>query len=447
MKLKGTYLEIVFDKDDRMRCTYNPRGTKFGRISSSKTIFETGMNMQNLPEEFAGFRVSDTGKIIVSLDKAKAEWVVVAYESGDASMINAIESGIDVHAYTASQMFKIPLDVITFEEKIIGHSNDAEDIARKRKNIRELDPYIKGWLPRTTSIRQCGKKSNHGLNYDERKAMFALTNEITEKEAAVIINFYHSIYPGIKRWYNRIQSKLGENRILTNCFGRKCRFLNRWGDYLFKAAYSFLPQSTVGEIVNRGMVEIYNSTDEAFDGWEILRQVHDSIDFQCDDGSAGAIARGIIQASRCLTPELSAGGRTYTIATDCKIGYSLDTMIDIPITNENEMTKARNPQLIDDKADCFRIFADSSTTRGGAIAYAEHILSQAGPIQLMTGHKSKGLEFNNVIFLDEFLVGEEDQDPNLRYVIITRAKEKLVYAESKNFVDGGEYESDTNNNR
>ena len=140
MKLKGTYLDITFDADSRMRCSYNPRGTKFGRISSSKTLFQTGMNMQNLPEEFAGFLVADDRMILISLDKAKAEWVVVAYESGDLSMINAIESGVDVHAYTAEQMFKIPLEVIELEDKIIGHSNDAEEIARKRSNIRELEP-------------------------------------------------------------------------------------------------------------------------------------------------------------------------------------------------------------------------------------------------------------------------------------------------------------------
>ena len=119
----------------------------------------------------------------------------------------------------------------------------------------------------------------------------------------------------------------------------------------------------------------------------------------------------------------------------------------ITIWREHEITKARKPQFIDAQADCFRIFADNSITLGGAIAYAEHILSQAGPIQLMTGHKSKGLEFDNVIFLDEFLVGEYEQDPNLRYVIITRAKEKLIYAESENFVDGGDDESNTNHNR
>ena len=47
-KLKGTYLEMRFDSDNRLRSSYNPRGTRFARLSSSKTIFDTGMNQQNL---------------------------------------------------------------------------------------------------------------------------------------------------------------------------------------------------------------------------------------------------------------------------------------------------------------------------------------------------------------------------------------------------------------
>ncbi|KKL23555.1 hypothetical protein LCGC14_2424220, partial [marine sediment metagenome] len=339
-KLKGTYLEIVFDKDDRMRCQYKPRGTRFARISSAKTVFGTGMNMQNLPEAFLGFLVADPGMIFIELDLRQAEWVVVAYDSGDASMINAIENGLDVHSYTASQMFGIPIEIIQFEDKILGHTNDPEEVAKKRPLIRELDPYRDNWMPRSMSMRQCGKKSDHGLNYDERKKTFALTNEITEKEAQVVIDFYHRIYPGVKRWYEQIQTKLGTDRVLTNCFGRKCRFLDRWNDDLFKAAYSYNPQSTVGEIVNRGMVDIYNTTDSILDNWEILRQVHDSINFQCPDTNPSEMARGVLKSAAYLSPLLSTNGREFTIAVDCKIGYSLDSMEEIEITDEKTLTES-----------------------------------------------------------------------------------------------------------
>lgn len=56
-KLSGTYLDVKLDKDERLRCSYNPRGTTTGRLSSSKTIYGTGLNMQNLHPKFKGFIV------------------------------------------------------------------------------------------------------------------------------------------------------------------------------------------------------------------------------------------------------------------------------------------------------------------------------------------------------------------------------------------------------
>lgn len=58
-KLKGTYLEMGFDADARLRCSWNPRGTTTGRLSSSQTVFNTGANLQNLHPEFKHFLVAD----------------------------------------------------------------------------------------------------------------------------------------------------------------------------------------------------------------------------------------------------------------------------------------------------------------------------------------------------------------------------------------------------
>jgi len=56
-KLKSTYMDVDLDRDGRLRCSWNPRGTKFGRLSSSETLRETGMNLQNLHPDFKGFIV------------------------------------------------------------------------------------------------------------------------------------------------------------------------------------------------------------------------------------------------------------------------------------------------------------------------------------------------------------------------------------------------------
>lgn len=58
-KLKGTYLDMGFDPDGRLRSSWNPRGTWTGRLSSSQTVFDTGANLQNLHPAFNHFLVAD----------------------------------------------------------------------------------------------------------------------------------------------------------------------------------------------------------------------------------------------------------------------------------------------------------------------------------------------------------------------------------------------------
>lgn len=98
---------------------------------------------------------------------------------------------------------------------------------------------------------------------------------------------------------------------------------------------------------------------------------------------------------------------------------------------EAKKAKSRNPGSIEDRAECMRIFARQGKNLGDALAYAEHVFACQGPVKLMTGHKSKGLEFRHVFILDRELLGDEGQERNLRYVMITRAQETLTYINSK----------------
>jgi DNA helicase-2/ATP-dependent DNA helicase PcrA len=87
-----------------------------------------------------------------------------------------------------------------------------------------------------------------------------------------------------------------------------------------------------------------------------------------------------------------------------------------------------------DMADCMRIFAQESRTLAEAIARAEFVLRQDGPITLITGHKAKGLEWDTVYHLDPWLIKDGEQEDNLRYVIQTRAKEAYFEIDSKAIV-------------
>lgn len=104
-------------------------------------------------------------------------------------------------------------------------------------------------------------------------------------------------------------------------------------------------------------------------------------------------------------------------------------------TAQMKKTRSRGHGSIRDQAECMRIFASQGQTLGDALAYMEHITQLHSPLKLLTGHKSKGLEFDDVFFLDEFLIKKEDQEPNLRYVIQTRTKNTLTYIRSEDFRD------------
>jgi ATP-dependent exoDNAse (exonuclease V) beta subunit len=86
-----------------------------------------------------------------------------------------------------------------------------------------------------------------------------------------------------------------------------------------------------------------------------------------------------------------------------------------------EFKLARDSKTAEDTAACMRVFARQGSNLGQAIAYADHLFKQHGSIQLLTGHKSKGLEFPLVYHLDPHLIGEGRQDKNIRYVIGTRS--------------------------
>ena len=326
-KLYGTYLNLEFDTDDRLRCSYNPRGTKFGRLSSSKTIFGTGTNFQNLPQEFKKFLVADPGYCFLEADKRQAEWVVVAYCTGDANMIAAIEKGIDVHTHTASLMFDVDPDVVKFDHKLVGHETSADIIRELRTNDSILAKFVRT-MPRSMSLRQCGKKSNHGLNYDEGINGFAMINEIDQAEARRIVNMYHKIYPGIRIWYEDVKRMLMKDRTLTNCFGRSVRFLGSWNDKLWKSAYSMLPQSTVVDSLNGGMEELYEDAwvcgKDGLNG-DLLAQVHDSILMQFPISALRekeVFDKLLGKITVATSPSMTYAGRTFQIATDYKFGIN-----------------------------------------------------------------------------------------------------------------------------
>jgi len=337
-KLQGTYLEMQFDEDNRFRASYNPRGTVTGRLSSSKTVFDTGGNAQNLPERFLGFLVADDGTFLISFDLEQAEWVATAYISGDAAMLKVLREGLDPHISTASMMTGLPHDVIAEEDKYVKHLTDPAEIAAIRARLfPDLAKHAK-FLPRNMGLRQCGKKANHGLNYGEAYKKFALLNEIPESEAKLIVDSYHSIYPGIRMWYQRVQQQLRNDRTLVGPgpFYRKRRFLGQWGDDLFRKAYAHLPQSVVVDVINKTLKDAYYNREglECLRHAALVQQVHDSITFRFPLDQLEEAKNFINYIRERLGMELEYEGRTFRIGSEAKVGFNLKDMIKVTDVNQ-----------------------------------------------------------------------------------------------------------------
>lgn len=321
-KLKGTYLDVTLDTDNRLRCAFNPAGTKNGRLSSSETIFGTGTNLQNLPEEFRKYVVADDNCMFFNVDLSQAENRIVAYIAPEPAMIAAFEKGLDVHSQTGALISGLPMEEVKLQDK--------EDVKCN------LGGGLYTW-------RFWGKKANHGLNYDLGYKTFAFYYEISEQDAKYIVDRYHLAYPGIRQYHAWVRSKLSKERTLTNPLGRSRMFADRWGDELFKEAYNFIPQSTVADIINRwGLNYIYYNQD-IFKPVDLLLQVHDSILFQMDytKWSWAKQAEVLLALKNSLEKEIVWAGRSFVIPAEfmCGINFSKNSMKKVTITNETTVER------------------------------------------------------------------------------------------------------------
>jgi len=285
-KLRSTYYGMKLDEDKRFRCSFNPVGTVQERISSSKTIRNTGGNAQNLPEDMRRLLLPDQGYLMVVQDLSQAEIWIVAFESGEERMIHALLSGVDIHSQTGCLMYGIPLEECTDE------------------------------------IRADGKAADLGLNYGLGPDGFALQYGMSIGKGREIHRRYHEIYPGIKEWHAAIREELARNNgFLSNCFGRRRQFLNRWSDV--EKAYDYKPQSSVARKINRdGICKLYYD-QSTFRKAIFLNQVHDSIWYEVPLSNPRESVEMILALKRSLESPILIRGRSFSIPVDTKVGFSI----------------------------------------------------------------------------------------------------------------------------
>lgn len=300
-KLLGTYYGMGLDPDKRLRCSYDPVGTAFGRLSSRKTIRDTGANLQNQPPAMKKFMLVDDGYVGYEIDLSQAENRVVAYLGPDDAMINAFSNGLDIHSLTALSIASVWGEDITIAE------------ARDKNVVCPIGQGQFNW-------RYWGKRANHALNYGMGVRKAALLWEISEAEAQSIVSAYNLAYPGVERFHRRVRDAIYKLGYLVNLFGRRARFGGRAQGDTLNQALSFIPQSTVADIINHyGIRAIIADEAGVYTPLDLLNQVHDSLVFQLPGQDWEQQKLILDTLVNDLTVTLQHNGYTFTIPCEIKM--------------------------------------------------------------------------------------------------------------------------------
>lgn len=329
-KQNSTFLDpSKIDSDGRMRCSYNPVGTRYSRISSSENIFGTGMNLQNVPHEVLSYFVADDGYIIYELDYSQYENRLVAYRGNIPQMISAFEQNLDLHNLTAA-----------FILTLMGKPTDFTTVTKEQR-------------------QNFGKVPNHAFNYNLGPYYFALLHEVSLSTAKAIHTAYHTAYPNLRNGYWKyVQNTLRSTRTLTNFMGRKYTFLGKWGDSLLNEAYSYIPQSTCGDAINeRGIIFTYYNQDEIFRPVEILTQIHDSMAIQIPlETPISQHAKILIEIKKRMEVPLDCDGREISTPVDLIINNCMNKDKGIEIQSN---PKPGKPKFTENVEELSKILQDS----------------------------------------------------------------------------------------
>ena len=286
----NTYVKMKIDPDDRVRTTYLVSGTYTGRLASRKTFFGTGANLQNIPKSpFRRLFVPDHDDyIFIEGDLAGADAMVVAYESGDPGLINVFESGADYH------------------------STNAMNIHGLHDQVPDPNHVTKYDVP--AEKRGTAKTIGHAANYGTSAFTVSMILEVPKGKAQELLNTYYRSYPGIKDWHRQIQEELSKDRTLTTCFGRKCQFFGAWGDNIFRDAYAYKPQSSVGDVIHKGFINLYENLPEW--SWVSMNN-HDSLVVQCPKSELHNI---VALMKNFMEIPITVNGYNITIPVEFKWG-------------------------------------------------------------------------------------------------------------------------------
>lgn len=258
-KLKSTYCDgllKVIEIDGRIHTSFNQVETRTGRISSLEP------NLQNIPirtelgREMRKFFVASEGNKLIDADYSQIELRVLSDLANDETMIHAFNSGEDIHAITASQVFGIPLELVTKE------------------------------------LRSRAKAVNFGIVYGIGAFSLAKDIGVTRKEAQEYIDNYLATYSGVDRYMNHMIDLAKEKGYAQTLFNRR-RYLPELSssNHMLKSfgervARNMPIQGTAADIIKIAMVKVDKRLTEENMKSKLILQVHDELIVEAPEDEA-----------------------------------------------------------------------------------------------------------------------------------------------------------------
>ena len=251
-KLKSTYADGLFSvinpETGKIHSSFNQTVTATGRISSTEP------NLQNIPVRIElGRRIrkmfiaSSDDRILIDADYSQIELRVLAHIAHDEAMIKAFEMGKDIHAQTASSVFKVPLEEVT--------------------------PFM----------RTKAKAVNFGIVYGIGDFSLSQDLKVTRKQAGEYIKNYLETYSGIAKFMEETVKFARENGYVKTEAGRR-RYIPEIKDSNFnrrsfgeRVAMNAPIQGYAADIIKIAMVKVHNRLKAENLKSKLILQVHDEL--------------------------------------------------------------------------------------------------------------------------------------------------------------------------